>query len=306
MDVLQVLDQFRCLVVQYNTLHGIQRRGHVNLTGGEPFIRADMAQILDYMGAHRQELTFGILSNGSLLTRSMMEKLKESGAAFVQLSIDGDRLTHDSLRAPGDYARTFRKARELEKLGIPTHISFTANSENFHYLPHVAAKCRRYGITKLWTDRLVGIGNGEQLQTISAQLLPQYLKTLKKAQGNRLTRLLYPKTQVTANRALQFMGANGNVYSCSAGDSLITVDEFGQVMPCRRMPIVCGNALEDGLEKVYFEHPVFRQLRKHDIPAGCAGCVYQYLCRGGAKCQAYSISGNFLRADPGCPLSAKF
>ena len=151
---------------------------------------------------------------------------------------------------------------------------------------------------------MVEIGNAEQLQTISAELLPQYLKVLKKAQGNLLTRLLYPKTQVTANRALQFLGAKGSVYSCSAGDTLITVDEFGQVMPCRRMPIICGNALEEGLEKIYFTHPVFLELRKQKVPKACGSCEYRCLCRGGAKCQAYSIYGKFLRADPGCPLAS--
>ena len=305
--VLDVIDQFAALQKQYNDIHRLHKKGHINITGGEPFIRKDIDQILEYLGSYREQLSFGVLSNGSFLDTEKLEILKKNGVAFVQLSIDGDRATHDALRAPGDYDRTFRVARLLEKNGIRAYISFTANQNNYPFLTQVAKECRKYGISKLWTDRLVPIGNGEQLQelAITRELLPAYLKTLKKAQGTWLTHLRYPKTRVTANRALQFLGAEGNIYSCSAGKSLITVDEFGQIMPCRRMPIICGNIRESQLADVYFKNEVFRSLRRKDIPKSCSSCPYSYYCRGGAKCQAYAACGSFYRADPACPLTAK-
>lgn len=303
--VFNVIDQFAAMQKRYNEMHRLRKRGHINITGGEPFIREDIDRILDHLGSYREQLSFGVLSNGSFLNREKIDKLKENGVAFVQLSIDGDRAAHDALRAPGDYERTFRAARLLEKHGIRAYISFTANRKNYIYLPQTAAKCRKYGISKLWTDRLVPIGNAEQLQelAITKDILPAYLKTLKKAQGTWLTHLLYPRTQVTANRALQFLGAEGSIYSCSAGKSLITVDEFGQIMPCRRMPIVCGNIHEDKLEDVYFKNSVFTALRKKDIPKACSSCRHSYYCRGGAKCQAYAACGSFHGADPACPYT---
>jgi radical SAM protein with 4Fe4S-binding SPASM domain len=303
-DVVQVIEQYRHLRNTYNAKKGIQRRGHINITGGEPFIRADVPKILTHLGSYKDQLSYGVLSNGSFLDAEKLSLLKQTGAAFVQLSIDGDRATHDALRAPGDYDRTFQAARLLERHGIPAYISFTANRKNYIHLPKVAAACRRHGITKLWTDRLVPIGNGAQLEdlSITKDLLPGYLKALKKAQGNRLTRLLFPKTRVTADRALQFLGAAGAIYSCSAGNSLITVDEFGTVMPCRRMPIPCGTVFETTLTSVYYDNEVFRKLRGKDIPKECAHCKYAYHCRGGARCQSYAVCGSFYRADPACPL----
>ena len=303
--VLDVIDQFAALQRRYNEIHHIQKRGHINITGGEPFIREDVDRILDYLGSYREQFSFGVLSNGSFLDENRMNVLKKNGVAFVQLSIDGNREMHDSLRAAGDYDRTMKTAKMLEQHGIRAYISFTANQSNYIYLPHVAAECRKYGITKLWTDRLVPIGTGEQLQdlVITKDILPEYLNTIKKAQGTWFTRLLYPKTQVTANRALQFLGADGDIYSCSAGKSLITVDEFGQVMPCRRMPIHCGNIAEQTLEDIYFNNEVFTALRKKNIPKKCSSCKYSYFCHGGAKCQAYAVRGSFYGADPGCPLA---
>lgn len=303
-NVLDVLEQFKDLRTEYNRRHGIRRKGHINLTGGEPFFRKDICDILRYLKENKEHFTFGILSNGSFITEEIIGLLLESEISFIQLSLDGDRATHDSLRATGDYDRVLTTAERLEKRGIRTYISFTANKENYRHLPHVAKECRRRGITKLWSDRLVPIGGGKELKAlaITDTELPDYINQLKKARGSALTRLCFPRSCVTLNRALQFQGSPGAIYSCSAGSSLITVDEFGNVMPCRRMPIPCGNVLETPLKEIYFSHDVFRSLRRDVVPAECAACRYALLCRGGAKCQSYAQYGSFYRADPACPL----
>ena len=306
-DVIRVIDEFSALCRIYNQRHGIKKRGHINLTGGEPFMRKDLPQILRYLGERSNSLTYSVLSNGSFLTEEMICLLKETKISFLQLSIDGTRKTHDALRAAGDYRRVLRTAAQLERAGIPTHISFTANRNNFRQLTKVAAACRRHGITRLWSDRLVPIGNAKDMEalTITKQWLPAYLRTLKKAQGNFFTRMFYPKTQVSANRALQFLEGNGSIYTCAAGESLITVDEFGRIMPCRRMPIVCGDVFANTLEEVYYHHPVFQDLQKPFIPPECAGCQYGALCAGGARCQSYAVLGDYHRADPACSLPLK-
>ncbi len=306
-DIISVIEQFKALREEYNRMHSICAKGHINLTGGEPFFRDDIRRILQYMGENEAYFSYGILSNGSFIDDEMIFLLKETKVSFVQLSIDGDRATHDALRAPGDYDRVLDTAEYLEKNGIRTYISFTANRENYRHLPEVARQCRKRRITKLWSDRLVPIGNGEELSAlaITPDVIDDYIKTLKKAQGNLLLRRLYPKTQVTMNRALQFLHSDGAVYSCSAADSLITVDEFGTVMPCRRMPINCGNVRTSTLKEIYFGHKTFLRLREKYIPKECTHCKHASLCKGGAKCQCYARYGAFWRADPACRLAER-
>lgn len=303
-NVIDVLEQFKALRLEYNRRHNIQSKGHVNLTGGEPFIRKDIHRILQYFCENKDCLSFGILSNGSFLDKELIDHLKKAEVSFIQLSLDGDRPTHDALRAEGDYDRVLQTAQSLEESGIRTYISFTAHTGNFRHLPLVAKECRRRGITKLWSDRLVPIGGGQELEmlSITRDNLPQYLHSLKRAQGGALKRLFFPRTAVTLNRALQFQGTKGEIYSCSAGDSLITVDEFGNIMPCRRMPIICGNVTETSLKDIYYGHSVFRALRQEYIPSECAACRYALLCKGGAKCQSYARFNSFYHADPACPL----
>lgn len=306
-DVLRVIDQFLELLQKYNELHGLRKRGHINITGGEPFLREDIEDILRYLGKHDTQVTYAVLTNGSFLDIETIALLKETNVSFVQLSIDGNEGMHDHLRAIGDYKRVFSVAELLVKSGIRTYISFTANKKNMRFLPIVARECRRRGVHKLWSDRLVPIGKGKDIQAleITDSEFPAYLRYLKKAQGNLITKVLYPKTEVVLNRALQFLCTGGSMYSCAAGNSLITVDEFGNIMPCRRMPIACSNVFSSTLETVYYSNPVFADLRKETIPKECVRCEHGLSCMGGARCQSYAKTGDYKTADPACPIVSR-
>ena len=306
-DVFNIIEQYKELLAEYNKRHRLRKKGHINITGGEPFIRSDIKEILRYLGENKDVFSYGILSNGSFIDDEMISILKDTGVTFVQLSLDGDRKMHDSLRADGDYDRVLKTAKYLQKNGIRTYISFTANKENYKYLPLAAKECRARGIAKLWSDRLVPIGNGREIMdlAIDSAHMHDYIKTLKKARGGFLAQKCYPKTEVAMNRALQFIGSNGTIYSCSAGGSLITVDEFGNVMPCRRMPIICGNVRDESMTDIYFGNENMKLLRMENIPNECISCRYAFFCRGGARCQSYAVYGSFFRADPGCPLAKR-
>lgn len=304
-DIIKVIDQLILLREKYNASHGIKKRAHINLTGGEPLYRSDFKEIIQYIHEHRKELTYGVLTNGSFIDDEIIRLFKETDVSSVQLSIDGNKKIHNELRALGDYERVFCMAEKLEKCGIKTHISFTANKKNYKYLPKIAAECRKRKITRLWTDRLVPIGNGRTIEElkITKKEMPEYIKALKRAQGNFIIKKLYPKTEVFQGRALQFQGMEKDIYSCSAAKSFITVDEFGQIMPCRRMPIICGNIFDNTLEEIYYHNEIFLDLRKEKVPKECIKCKYAFLCGGGAKCQSYAEKGQYDCADPACGLA---
>jgi radical SAM protein with 4Fe4S-binding SPASM domain len=105
-------------------------------------------------------------------------------------------------------------------------------------------------------------------------------------------------------RALQFLVAGERPYRCRAGDSLITVMPNGDVYPCRRMPILVGNLMETPLAELYYRSDVFRALRDSQrVSDGCDVCRYAGVCRGGARCVSYAMTGDPFTADPGCWLA---
>lgn len=62
--------------------------GHINFTGGEPLVSKHFWKLLDL--CHEHNITFGILTNGTLIDRIVAERLAEyKELRFVQVSIDG-------------------------------------------------------------------------------------------------------------------------------------------------------------------------------------------------------------------------
>ena len=78
------------------------------------------------------------------------------------------------------------------------------------------------------------------------------------------------------------------------------VMENGDLVPCRRMPIVVGNLLSENLYDLYQNSPTLRMLREDTTPEDCRGCEHESLCRGGLKCLTYALHGDLNHKDAGC------
>lgn len=306
-EILNILEQYKDLLRLYSKSKNKDFiRGHINITGGEPFTRKDFLQILKVFSKNKKYFSFGILTNGSYITDAIAKKLKSLNAAHTQVSIDGNRETHDALRGKGNFDRTWNAVKILRKHNIRTLVSFTAHKGNYKEFPVVARYARKYKASKLWTDRLVPIGNGQDMSDMlfTSKEALEYFSIIvtekKKTLRNKLTGL-----EIYSNRALQFLKSGEMPYGCSAGDSLITILENGDVLPCRRMPISCGNALKTSLKDIYFNNNVFKDLRNKNIPDKCFKCAYSEKCRGGLKCLSYALYKDYKQADNCCPIIYK-
>ena len=299
-QLLGILDQYEILLGALGG-NGKRIRSHINITGGEPFARKDFLQLLKEIRG--RGIPFAILSNGSLLDQATVRFLKGLAPRFVQLSLEGGEARHDAIRGEGDYARVVRSLRLLKKAGIRTLVSFTAHRENFRDFPAVADQCRRLGIDRLWSDRLIpeATGNGAGPETLSPEETREFFSIMAAESTPR--GILPRRGPVAMQRALQFLLTGERPYRCNAGFGLITVMPDGAVLPCRRLPIPAGNLFRDSLAKIYFESALLRRLRDPDLIAkGCDSCAHATGCRGGLRCLAYAVSGDPFRADPGCWL----
>ncbi|MBS6601976.1 MAG: radical SAM protein [Clostridium sp.] len=301
-DIKNIVEQFKNLIVKYNEAKGINQIGKINVTGGEPFVRKDFMEILELFYQNRKYFEYSILTNGSFITDEIADKLKNLEVVSIQVSIDGDIKTHDMIRGNGNFQRTMKAVDILNKYNIPTIVSFTASKLNYKDFPMVAKHCEEHKVRVLWSDRLVPIGNGKSIkeQCLSATECLEFFR-LMKIEKDRLEEKK-SITQVAMARSLQFIVNKGTLYRCLAGDSSITIDEFGNILPCRRMPIKCGNVLKDDLIDVYFNNEVMNDLRTQKVAEGCSECRFKKYCNGGARCISYAINNNYNIADPFCPL----
>ncbi len=140
------------------------------LSGGEPLYRHDIFQLAEY-GTSRG-LRVALATNGTLVTKDIAEKIKNSGIKRVSISLDGaDATTHDTFRGiPGAFDAAIYGMRNLQQLGVSVQINTTIARHNAHQLPEVLTLARRLGADALHTFLLVPVGCGVDIA--AEQMVP--------------------------------------------------------------------------------------------------------------------------------------
>lgn len=288
-----------------NVLKSWGIKGSLNVTGGEPFIRKDFFQLLEKIHENR-DLIFrlGIMTNGSFITNKIARKLKELDVNAVQISLEGVKESNDEIRGKDTFEKIVRAAKILVEENIFTVISFTSTRKNYKDFPKVVELGKDIGVDRVWSDRLVPYGHGKQLQ--NDMLEPLEVKEFYESIHKISKKLIEEKseTRVPTYRALYFLEAEdrqSSSYICPAGESLIIIMPNGDVLPCRRMPIVVGNLMKQSLFKIWYGNEVLWKLRDmNEINSICRACEYFGRCMGGARCVTYGYCGDQFAPDPQC------
>ncbi|TQV87691.1 radical SAM/SPASM domain-containing protein [Aliikangiella coralliicola] len=306
-EMLEVLEQFRCLLLHFRERNGSKIKGHITLTGGEPLVKKGFYPLLEKIAADSDLYTFAILTNGTLIDDKKAKWLSGLKPRYVQVSLDGSESVHDEIRGLGNFHKTKRAISILKSNDIRVMVSFTATKRNFRTFPQVADACREVNADFLWSDRLIPEGSAEKnREVIMTKEETSYFFRIMKAEADKCHQDKTTKTRVKMHRALQFQFSNSTPYRCVAGETLLTVMPNGDLYPCRRMPVKVGNVLETPLASLYYNAPLLRSLRdSKKVSQGCEKCDSNQDCRGGLKCLSYAVYGNAHVKDPGCEVNSE-
>ena len=293
-DLLNILNQYREL------LKKLKVKGHINLTGGEPLCSPNFFKILEEFKKDKDLYSFSILTNGTLITEEIAKKISEYNPEYVQVSLEGGKKTNDYIRGKNVYKKVAKALKNLKKYNIFTSISFTATKINYKEFPKVVRYAEKYKVDNVWSDRFIPLNENEIDLKMTKEETKEYLKIMQK-ERIRLKQK-NSKTNVSMYRALQFQRTNDYPYACTAGKSLLTVMENGDLVPCRRMPIVVGNLLKENMYKLYKTSKIIKDLQKDTTPDECKKCEHAKKCAGGLKCLTYAIYKDLNHKDVGCSL----
>lgn len=115
----------------------MSRFRHINITGGEPFVRSDLLEVLRNVSRQPFFRNIDIQTNGVVISDNpgILDDLKTAGVTGLGVSIDGFEATHDSLRGlPGTWLKAVNAARLAVEAGYVVTVSFVAHSKNIHEL----------------------------------------------------------------------------------------------------------------------------------------------------------------------------
>lgn len=283
--------------------------GRLALAGGEPLLRYEDLLAITREG-QKHDISMHLLTNGIALTSARIAKLRDAGCQRVQISIDGDRAAHDSLRGPGAYDKALTSLRLLRDAGIWSTISMTIAQWNMDSLPSVMALATEMH-AKLFVARHVPCGVGAQLreQMLTAE---EWARVMDRCRALSTSH----KSGVAMRDPLFIPGHDctgcfdGGVGGCACGYNGLAVESDGTAYACRRLDVPLGKLHESSLDDIW-RHPILEQLRRRENLHGqCGACRWNQKC-GGCRAIALAASGDMLGEDPQCsqfqppPLAAR-
>jgi SynChlorMet cassette radical SAM/SPASM protein ScmE len=292
---------------------------NVCLSGGEPFYREDLSELIG--GITQNRMRFNILSNGTLITDEIAAFLASTRRCdSVQVSIDGSiPITHDSFRGGGTFLKAIEGIKFLQKHHVPVTVRVTIHKQNVRDLGNIAKLLLdEIGLPSFSTNSASHMGlcrkNADQVEltTEERSLAMETLLRLTKKYNGRISAQAGPLAEARNWLAMEkarregrdCLPGRGYLTACGGTMNKIAMRADGVIVPCGQMPhIKLGRINKDDLKEVWQDHPELRRLReRRNIPLGdfeyCNGCDYIDYCTGSCPALAYTILGKENHPSP--------
>jgi len=279
----------------------LERMGvfYVNIGGGEPTVRPDFAELVDYAVSHRVGVKFS--TNGIKITSAVAQRLAGSDYIDVQISLDGATAEiNDAVRGPGSYQTALRAMSNLAEAGFSGFkLSVVVTRQNVAQLDEFAALAQRYG-AQLRLTRLRPAGRGAN---VWPELHP-------KPEQQRLLHdwlVAHGESVLTGDSFFHLAGygqALPGLNLCGAGRVVCLIDPVGDVYACPfaiHESFLAGNVRDEGgFARVWRESELFESLRQPQSAGTCTSCSAFDACQGGCMAAKFFTGLPLDGPDPEC------
>jgi len=292
---------------------------NVVLSGGEPFFRNDIAELVD--GIKRNRMRFSVLTNGTLVTDEVASLVSSSGRCDgVQISIDGPTAeVHDDLRGAGSFELAIRGIKRLQRHRVPVSVRVTVHRQNVRFLEQTARFLfEDVGVRTISTNSASYLGmcraNAEhvQLRPEDRTIAMDELLRVRAKYPGRIVAAAGPLAEALSWRAMeqartagkQSSPGGGYLSGCGCSNVSLAVRADGVLVPCSLLGhIELGRINQDSVEEVWQNNASLARLRERgNVPLAsfefCRSCPYQPHCSGNCPGISYSIVGEVDHPSP--------
>ncbi|MCW2499523.1 MAG: hypothetical protein JWN87_1199 [Frankiales bacterium] len=272
---------------------------YVNIGGGEPTVRSDFWELVDYATAHQVGVKFS--TNGVRIDRAAADRLAASDYVDVQISLDGATAeVNDAVRGHGSFAMAVAALGHLRDAGFrDSKISVVCTRHNISQLDAFKALADEYGAT-LRLTRLRPSGRGadvwDDLHPTMAQQRELYDWLVAHGEG------------VLTGDSFFHLSAFGSALPglnlCGAGRVVCLIDPVGDVYACPfaiHDAFLAGNVRSPGgFQEVWQHSELFTELRQPQSGGACASCQHYDSCQGGCMAAKFFTGLPLDGPDPEC------
>jgi len=219
----------------------------INVSGGEPFLRDDLSDIIRILKKRCPRSKIIISTNGLLpekIERVMRQVIAQDRDMGVALSLDGTEDLHDEIRgARNSYRLVLETLRRLRSIGARNvRFSFTILRENVKEMRRVYHLARSSGI-EFTTQLAQGSAHYFKIE-IEAGPAPEILKEeLRHIMRSELMSV-HPKRWFRAYYLYglhAFASERMRIAPCTAGRDFFFMSPSGNIYPCNVLNYIVGN-----------------------------------------------------------------
>lgn len=158
-DQLLNLDQLYELVQIFTGL-GIEK---IRITGGEPFVRNELIDLLEQIAALERLKTIGITSNGVLM-RPYLHRLKRAGIENINLSLDSlDRQRYALITRRDKFREVYKAMMQMIEMNFNVKINCVVmDDKNIEDIIPLVEFTREHAVTVRFIEEMPFNGNDPQ------------------------------------------------------------------------------------------------------------------------------------------------
>ena len=223
-------------------------------TGGEPLLRHDILDLVSY--AHKRGLVVRLITNGVLLSESLVKSLKKAGLSWCSISIDSPHAEeHDRFRRyEGCFENAVNGLLLLVKHKIPCSIIAVARKEIIYNgeLEDIVKLGMQLGVTVVRINFPVPIGRYKNRDD----------QVLNLEERNEVRKLL--------RYGMVTMESPKEETKCTAAVTKLSVMINGDVTPCVFVPLPYGNIHQHKLSEIWKAMDDY--VKEYKIKGQCPMC----------------------------------
>lgn len=285
-----------------STMQRWNKKLSLTLTGGEPFLKSELWQIIEYLGQSEYIDTVKIITNGMLIDKYISNIVRYPKLKEILVSIDGVTAeSNDSIRGVGVFNTVIENIKLLNSYQVPITIMFTLLNHNLQDAYLLFDFAKTLSVDGYIIERFIPLGQGERL--IDEVVPGEKMDELYQHISNQCQEI-YLSEEMIKYRAMSIkFGKEVELYGgeCIVGRDGLAILPQGDILPCRRFNLVIGNGLDESLSEIWANSQILNNLRcKENLKGKCGVCPITdcYGCRA----MTFALTGDYLLEDPHCWL----
>lgn len=285
--------------------HGYQAV-KLKYAGGEPLLRFQLIQELHQyaqeLACQRQvQLDAVILSNGTLLTETIAEAIKQMGINLM-ISMDGLGQAHDAHRPyagrRGSFQDVQRGIKIAKKAGVRITISVTVSNENSEGLPDlvrwILAEKLHFSLNFYRKNSFADETLALEDDRIITGMLAAYRVIEDQLPDYSLLDVLVDRANLAAP----------HLRTCGVGQDYLVFSPKGHISKCQMEMFGNNSYTRPSRQPLDFVQTTLGGVYNLSVEdkEGCNTCEWKYWCTGGCPLLTYQTTGRFDTRSPNCRI----